>query len=677
MKNGIYKLARKLTIALISISLSGWLLSPALKLKPVAVAQTAGSPTAPSTLRSSQGEQAIQRLRQEGLYDSLRQAVEATRYELRWEERPTPSHLPPAYHAPNPSQRLDAYFTPEGIHLAPRRSEPTEIMPAAEPGDVSQTTAPWRATMKMIGYGYDDSLLSAAPAELTARGNRLEYRRAGITEWYLNTARGLEQGFTLADAPGSRATGSRLRLELELSGDLRAELVEDGRAITLRSADGSVALRYADLHAYDAGGRTLPSQMKASEGRVWLEVGDTEAVYPVTIDPLFTLEQKLWANEGSEDEYFGRSVALDESSVTAVAGAPFDDISVNGVVNMSQGSAYVFVRSGAAWNLRHKLVAYDGDGADFFGWSVAISGDKVVVGAPSNNDHGSVYVFEPYGSGWTLQRKLEGSGSGFDFGWSVSISADRLLVGAPGEGGYNQPMGAAYLFTRSNGSWSQPLRLNAQGRTLNDNFGLSVAVFWDTIVVGAPGDNSQGAAYIFEFNHITQTWSQRPKLTAFDGAWGDSFGVSVAVSGAVVIVGAPGDDINGNSDMGSAYVFIRNGSNWPMNQKLVMNGGAAGDIFGASVAIAGVTAVVGAPGDDVGANINQGSAHIFTFNGSVWNPSQALIASDGRLGDEFGRSVVMGGGRTTVMVGAPAGDVSWFPYSVLPDRGAAYVYAGN
>ncbi|MGH9769559.1 MAG: FG-GAP repeat protein, partial [Blastocatellia bacterium] len=595
--------------------------------------------------------------------------------------------LPPAYHAPNPEQRLDAYFTPEGLHLTPRAPERAEISPFDQLADGVEERprmsgpAHWRAAMRMIGHGYGDALLPAAFPELVAKGNRLEYRRSGITEWYINTARGLEQGFTLADAPGSRAPGERLRFELELSGDLRAELIEEGRALALKRADGVAALRYSDLYAYDAQGRTLPSLMRLSNGQVWLEVDDKEAVYPVTIDPLFTFEKQLWVNDGSQYDLFGYSVAVDGD--TAVVGAPDDDISVNGVVNGDQGSAYVFVRSGTAWNLQQKLVAIDGAYSDRFGWSVAISFNTVVVGAPDDDYQlGSVYVFVRSGTAWNPDTKLLGRGR--RFGHSVSISANRLVVGSPKEVIDSKVFqGAAYVFTRANSIWgSQPLKLIADDGMANDFFGFSVAISGDKIVVGAPWEDElhvdQGSAYVFEFNSPNQTWIQRPKLVAHDAAANDHFGYAVAINGVDLIVGAPDDDVGAKSDQGSAYVFHRNSSTWSERQQLFADNGAASDRFGSSVAIAGVTAVVGAPNDDNGANTDQGSAYIFTFNGSFWNViPQRLIASDGKAMDIFGWSVAIDRWGATVLVGAPRGDVFSFPFGFLPDRGTAYVYAAN
>lgn len=489
------RIARKLTVAAIISGLAAWLPLPALHVPSSASARAANRPSA--ALPALQGEKAVEQLKEQGLYDSLQDALAAARYELRWEEQPALRHLPPSYHAPNPAQRLNAYFTSQGLHLAPQRAsrEAAEINRASD-------QAEWQAEMRLIGYGYGESLLSVGPAELVAEDNRIEYRRRGLllTEWYINKADGLEQGFTIETPPGVKPEGGRLRLALEMSGDLRAELAEEGRAIALKQADGDAVMRYGELHAYDAQGQSLPAEMKVSEGRVVLEVEDGGAVYPVTIDPLFTQQQKLTANDGAAQDSFGYSVAI--SGDTAVVGAPRHYIGSNGW----QGSAYVFVCTGTSWIRQQKLTASDGADGDHFGISVAISDDTVVVGAHaddtgSNTDQGSAYVFVGSGATWSHQQKLTASdGARTDrFGYSVAISGETVVVGAPYDNiGSNGLQGSAYMFVRSGASWSQQEKLTASDGAAADQFGSSVAISRNTVVVGASGDDiGRGSAYVF------------------------------------------------------------------------------------------------------------------------------------------------------------------------------------
>jgi hypothetical protein len=580
--------------------------------------------------------------------------MEATRYEMRWEEQPALRHLPPSYHAPNPAQRVNAYFTSYGVHLAPQRII-HRVSDQAE----------WQSEMKLIGYGYGASPPQVGPAELVSEDNRIEYRRTGLalTEWYINKSEGLEQGFTIEAPPGVKPRGERLRLVLELSGDLRAELVEEGRAIALKQADGHVPLRYSDLHAYDAEGQVLPSQMKVSDGRVTLEVEEEGAVYPVTIDPLFNQQQKLTASDAWDYDHFGSSVAI--SGDTAVVGAMYKYVDSK----REQGSAYVFVRSGMNWSEQQILTASDGAPDDWFGASVAISGNTIVVGAGSD----SAYVFVRSGSTWSEQQILTANdGTRGGFGSRVAISGETVIVGAPGDyHGADFIQGSAFVFVRSGSTWSQQQKLKAGGDGwVVAHFGCSVAISGETIVVGAYFDDTgnvpQGSAYVFVRSGML--WSQQARLAASDGAWGDYFGDSVAISGETVVVGAKLADVGSDVDQGSAYVFVRSGMTWSQQQKLTAGDGAADDSFGTSVAISGDMVVVGAWDDDIG-NMDQGSAYVFVRSGTSWSQEQKLIASDGEAGDGFGTVVAIS--SNTILVGARADDTG----SALADEGSVYMFA--
>jgi len=366
-------------------------------------------------------------------------------------------------------------------------------------------------------------------------------------------------------------------------------------------------------------------------------------------------QQQLTASDGAAFDGLGRSVAI--SGDTAVVGAFTDGVGSN----ESQGSAYVFVRIGGVWTLQQKLTASDGAANDSFGNSVAISGETVVVGSPGDDigarlDEGSAYVFTRSGAVWTEQQKLiAGVGEARDqFGVSVAISGDTAVVGAFTDGvGSNPGQGSAYVFTRSGVDWLLQEKLIAIDGAANDFFGISVALEGDTVVVGAQtadiGPNAdQGSAYVF--TRSGALWTLQQKLTANDGAAGDLFGRRVAISGDTLVVGTAFDDVGTAVDQGSAYVFTRSGALWTLQQKLTAGDGAAGDRFGHSVALSGDTLVVGADSDDIGANLLQGSAYVFTRSGAVWTEKKKLTASDGAAGDGFGNSVAISG--DTVVVGA-------------------------
>jgi uncharacterized protein (TIGR03437 family) len=225
--------------------------------------------------------------------------------------------------------------------------------------------------------------------------------------------------------------------------------------------------------------------------------------------------------------------------------------------------------------------------------------------------------------------------------------------------------------------WTQQQRLTADDGAGGDLFGHSVAVSGDTVVVGAKldtiGANSdQGSAYVFVRGGAV--WTKQQKLTADDGAAGDQLGVSVAITGDTIVVGAPLDDVGDKSDQGSAYVFVRSGAVWTKQQKLTPDDGEAFDSFGDSVAISGDTVVAGAPGDKIGENIVQGSAYVFvrslTPGGATWTKQQKLTADDGEFGDQLGSSVAVSG--DTVVAGAPGDEIGENTF-----QGSAYVFGSS
>jgi len=369
-------------------------------------------------------------------------------------------------------------------------------------------------------------------------------------------------------------------------------------------------------------------------------------------------QQKLTASDGAGTDEFAHSVSV--SGDTVVIGARFDDDA-----GSNSGSAYVFVRSGSTWSQQQKVTALDftlptdlldGASTDNFGESVSISGDTAVVGARFDDDganaSGSVYVFVRSGGTWLQQQKLNASDAaeGDYFGSSVSLSGDTVIIGARGDNDPGTDIGSAYIFVRSGGTWTQQQKLTASDGAVGDEFGYSVSLSGDTVVIGARWDDdaggNSGSAYVFV--RSGGTWTQQQKLTANDAAGGDLFGYSVSLSGDTAVIGAYGDNDAGG-DSGSAYVFVRSGSTWTQQQKLTANDAAGGDLFGWSVSVLGDTALIGAPrNDDVGNN--SGSAYVFVRSGGTWSQQQKLTASDGSGNDNFGHSVSVSG--NTVIIGA-------------------------
>ena len=376
-------------------------------------------------------------------------------------------------------------------------------------------------------------------------------------------------------------------------------------------------------------------------------------------------QAKLLASDSSEFDTFGFSVAL--SGDTAVVGANRNDER-----GTDAGAAYVFARSGATWTQQAKLTADDGATNEDFGVSVAVSGNTALVGAifdsdPGRSDLGAAYVFVRSGATWTQQAKLEPPDGISDdqFGTWVALSGDTAVIGAVHHFVAGARTGAAYVFARSGASWTLQGELTAADGADDDQLGASVALAGDTVLVGAvnAGANHTGAVYVFARSGTT--WVQQARLTAADGAALDHFGTAVALAGDTAVVGASDSDAAGQ-DAGAAYVFARSGTTWVQQARLTAGDGAGGDGFGASVALADDTALIGSRFDsDLGAA--SGSTYVFTRSGASWTQQAKLTAADGAAVDFFGASVALSGG--TALIGAPGHD------DLGSSSGAAYVFA--
>ena len=335
------------------------------------------------------------------------------------------------------------------------------------------------------------------------------------------------------------------------------------------------------------------------------------------------------------------------------------------------------------WVEEQKLTASDAAPGDGFGHRVSVSGDVCVVGArdadnPDTNS-GSAYVYRFVGSTWIEEQELTASdgAAGDEFGNWISVSGDVCVVGAIRHDNVNTDAGSAYVYRFNGMTWVEEQKLTANDAAAFDAFGKSVSVRGDVVVVGAfhdddacPGDPdcNSGSAYVYRYDATMLTWVEEQKLTASDGAAVDQFGVSVAVSGDVCVVGAFSDDgLAGNDDSGSAYVYRFNGSTWVEEQKLTASDGEAFDIFGWSVSVSGDVVVVGVQQED-SAGTNSGSAYVYRYDATMltWVEEQKLTASDGAAFDTFGFSVSVSG--DFAVVGAVQHD------SAGDDSGSAYVY---
>lgn len=387
---------------------------------------------------------------------------------------------------------------------------------------------------------------------------------------------------------------------------------------------------------------------------------------------------KLVQSDGLAQDHFGAAVAIDQD--TLIVGSPQDDVGGN----TEQGSVRVYRWSGSGWTLEATLMALDAAASDYFGISVAISGDTAVIGAQgktvgNKTRAGSAYVFARTGTAWAQQGKLNASDfASFDyFGNSVAISQDTIVVGSANDDVSTKTnAGSAYVFKRASGIWTQQSKLNASDAAASDAFGYSVGVSRDTAIVGAlfrkVGSNQgQGAAYVFV--RSGENWTQQVKLVASDGADSDNLGCAVAIDGEFAIVGALSNKVGSNLLQGAAYVFQRNGTVWNQQMKLVASDGLSGEQFGTSVAISGNRAIVGAHLGGKTNAVKQGSAYLFGHNGGAWSEHAKLIAFDGASLDRFGFSVGISG--NSAVVGAYGDDIQVNHELLQADQGSAWVFA--
>ncbi len=458
------------------------------------------------------------------------------------------------------------------------------------------------------------------------------------------------------------------------------------------------------------------------------------------------------SNTGAKDR-FGGAVAVDGD--TMVIGASGEDSGASGVngddndngLNDS-GAAYVFVRKGDTWIQQAYLKASNPNGEDLFGFSVAICQDTIVVGAIGESSNaigvdgdesdnsmvyaGAAYVFVRTGDIWSQQAYLKASNPApvNSFGVSVAISDETIVVGSENEDTGGEDSGAAYVFVRNEGAWRQQAYLKASDPHEHDLFGWSVAVDGDTAVVSAHLDRTRtsgvngirwsrdldgsGAAYVFVRDG--ETWSEQAFLKASNPGFHNGFGVSVAIAGDTIVVGARSESskatgVNGdqkndprecleNEDpffecessaiqSGAAYVFLRSDGRWTQQAYLKASNTDQGDNFGSSVAISGDLVVVGAGAESSGARevdgdqdnenaASSGAAYLFHRSNGMWQQKAYLKASNADWGDSFGEAVAISAETVVVASIREASKATGVDGSQednsLEEAGAAYVF---
>ena len=308
--------------------------------------------------------------------NKISQHMHKVEYDVSRFERTLPSGKTSTYRAFNRNHNMSAYFTDQGVHMIPN----------------GQREPAWYMEIIFSGYGYDGHLVtvqSIQPDSIEASGHRIEYRRGVLTEWYVNGRQGIEHGVMLSEPPAGKK-GGRIVVEWTVSGSLTPRLDLDGTAIVFGKSKDQTILRYSGLKAWDATGRMLPAKLAVKSAglndlqpRISFVIDDTDASYPVMIDPLFTQVKKITAFDGVADDEFGYSISI--SGDTMAVGS--DDTNRD-----NAGAVYIFERDkdGAdQWGFVKKITAFDGHSYQRFGTSLSLSADTALIGANGDNERGS------------------------------------------------------------------------------------------------------------------------------------------------------------------------------------------------------------------------------------------------------------------------------------------------
>jgi hypothetical protein len=380
--------------------------------------------------------------------------------------------------------------------------------------------------------------------------------------------------------------------------------------------------------------------------------------------------QKLFASDGVSGDQFGTKVSTD--GTTLVIGARFADY-----IGPDNGAAYVYTRTGSTWTFVQRLTSNTvaSTAGEFFGASVAVEGNTIVIGAHKadkapQQDCGAFYVFQNTNGVWAqVQKVWAPDNTAHDhLGWSISLENGTILVGAPEDDDKGTDSGSIYFYTLSGSTATYTGKLYGADTVAGDAFGKSLDRDGNTLIAGATGHDTPspfgGAAYVFTLSG--STWTQEAKLSSPDITLADQFGFGVSASGNRVLVSAIGSDAKG-SDSGAAYVFLRgaNGA-WTEEKKLTASDGAALDNLGRGLSLEGNVAVIGSVGKDT-YGAYSGAAYLYSLGANGWTEDQKLFASDPAVGARFG-FWVEGNGSGEFIIVADQAD------GAMTGTGAAYVH---
>lgn len=407
-------------------------------------------------------------------------------------------------------------------------------------------------------------------------------RDTGSRFWVLMAACGLSASVATAQEPCARA-------ELTVNG--ASATAEVGFCVAVDGDWAVVGATRDDRHANEAGAAFVFRRV----GGQW------------------TFAQELLRSEASNEDYYGWSAAIFGNTI--VIGAVGDAGS-----GANSGSAYVFAFDGQSWSQAQKLVPPTPTPDGMYGNSVALDGQRIVIGAPSlpypPDETGLVHVYVHNGTQWVREQTITANDPTIDaqFGYAVAIDGERLAIGARWDTDLGIASGSAYVFRRSGSTWSQERKVLASDGSASDEFGEAVALRGDTLVVGAPRPwHGTGAAY--EFRRSGSQWTQIQRFSEDAGSSNETFGHSLVLTDEWLLIGAPQSYVG----PGVAYAYRRVGAGFepptPLTPTSALGGGGW---FGKSLGLAGDQIVIGAFGADVGCDVpfcNEGAFYVFATSG--------------------------------------------------------------
>ena len=382
------------------------------------------------------------------------------------------------------------------------------------------------------------------------------------------------------------------------------------------------------------------------------------------------LTRKVTAGDGIAGDVFGFSAAMQGS--VAMIGAVQGNAAPTGTSNGGFGRVYVYQRAGSEWSVVQKLAADDGAADDQFGYAVALDGDTAFISASfadvgTQTNQGAVYVFTHDQDGWTQTQKLTAPDgeAGDQYGWSVAVSGDHAIVGSRGAtSSGNDAQGAAYVYVRKGGTWTQEARLSDSMGTNNDQFGYAVAIRGTTALVSAPNSSSASGSAVF-FTEAGGTWTQGDTVSAVDGASNENFGFAVAFDGTTAVISAPFATVGANGFQGAAYAFGQSAGHWTQTQKIVANDGQFFDALGPSLALDGDNLLITAPFF----NGSAGATYRYTRSGGMWTQVEKLVANDAVAGEGAAYGYVAAMSEGSFVVGQALAKIGSNAY-----QGGAYFY---